>query len=72
MFQHFAGEDEVVLAELVGWRVCDVEARLAIVEGIAVVEFLGEGVGKLRGIAHAEAAQALDSREVRQFQAEAE
>ena len=63
MLEDFAGQDEVVTAELALVGTGYVEARLSIVEGVAVVEAGSEEVGVLDAVAHAEAAKTLHAGE---------
>ena len=51
MLEHIAREDEIVSPISIGMRFGDVQARLAIVEGVGVIEHSSEAVGIIQLIA---------------------
>ena len=65
MLHHFARQDEIVAAEIVGVWLRDVEARRLMIKRIGVIELGGEPFGELRRIAHPDASDALQHREIR-------
>ena len=69
VLQHVGGENEVVLPGQLGVRFGEIEAGFAVVEGVGVVELLGQKPVVAILIAHAQAADGLHSGEPGERQA---
>ena len=72
MFEHFTGNDEVIGTQVLRRGMKDVEARLAVVLRVPIIKLLREASGVVGRVAHAEATNSFENREIGKRHADAE